>query len=91
VQLGYSEQQQRQCRYQPALAAADGCIAFLDLGTRNATARIESVLSDLNIGLLIHYIGRQSHVGMLNGTSQFQLGLYGRFNFTAGDMPPLGF
>jgi hypothetical protein len=87
ISLNYAEQNQRQCRFQPTLAAQDGCIAFLDLGTRNASARIETKVSDLDVGLLLNYVGRQNHVGLRNGSDQFQLGIYGRFNFEAGQFP----
>jgi hypothetical protein len=87
ISLNYAEQNQRQCRFQATLAAQDGCIAFLDLGTRNASARIETKVSDLDVGLLLNYVGRQNHVGLRNGSDQFQLGIYGRFNFEAGQFP----
>jgi hypothetical protein len=87
VSLNYADQQQRQCRFQPTLALQDGCIAFLDLGTRSANARIETRISDLDVGLLFNFIGRQSQVGLRHGSDQFQLGIYGRFNFEAGQMP----
>jgi hypothetical protein len=86
VTLNYAEQNQRQCRYSAFVNLDDGCVAFLDLGTRNANARVETKVSDLDVGLLFNYVARQSHVGMLNGSSQFQLGVYGRFNFEAGQM-----
>jgi hypothetical protein len=87
ARLSYTEQQQSQCRYNPTLAAIEGCIAFLDLGTRNANFTIESIVSDITVGALFSYVARQNHVGTRNGTTQFQFGLYGRFNFTAGEMP----
>jgi hypothetical protein len=87
VSLNYADQQQRQCRFQPTLAAYDGCIAFIDLGTRNANARLETRISDLDVGLLFNYVGRQNRVGLQNGSDQFQFGIYGRFNFEAGEMP----
>jgi hypothetical protein len=86
VTLNYADQQQRQCRYSAFAGADEGCVAFLDLGTRNANARIETRVSDLDVGLLFNFAGRQSYVGMRNGSSQFQLGVYGRFNFEAGQM-----
>lgn len=83
----FAEQNQRQCRFTSFFGIEDGCIAFLDLGTRSANMRIESKLSDLDVGILMNWVDRQSHVGTRTGTSQFQLGLYGRFNFEAGQMP----
>jgi hypothetical protein len=87
TRLSYAEQQQSQCRYNATLAQLDGCIAFLDLGTRSANFTIESILSDITVGALLSYTARQNQVGTRTGSTQFQFGLYGRFNFTAGVMP----
>jgi hypothetical protein len=87
ARLSYTEQNENQCRYNPSFGDVDGCIAFLDLGTSNANFTIESIVSDITVGALFSYVTRQSHVGTRNGTTQFQFGLYGRFNFTAGVMP----
>ncbi|MEX0907762.1 MAG: hypothetical protein WD054_05485, partial [Gemmatimonadota bacterium] len=87
ARFAFAEQQLRQCRYNPTLAGDDGCIAFLDLGTRNANFTLETLVSDITVGALFNYVSRQSQVGTRNGSTQFQLGLYGRFNFTAGVMP----
>jgi hypothetical protein len=87
LMLNYAEQNQRQCRFNSLFDLDESCIAYLDQGSRSANMRLESKLSDLDVGLLMSFVGRQSHVGTLTGSSQFQLGLYGRFNFEAGQMP----
>src|SRR5690606_15237236 len=84
--LTFSQQGQRQCRY-TMVAEADGCIAFLDYGTRSATLLLESGIRDLRIGMQASYTGRQNHVGLRNTSSQFQLGFFGRFNLNAGQLP----
>jgi hypothetical protein len=87
VSLQFVQQDQRQCRYTTFLADTDGCIAFLDNGTRTMNLFMESAIRDLTIGLQSSYVGRDNHIGTRNSTSQFQLGFYGRFNLTAGQMP----
>jgi len=89
VQLAFVEQQQSQCRYVPGLALAEGCVAFLDVGTRTANLQVATKLSDLDVGMLLNYVGRDNHIGQQNGSTQFQLQMYARFNFTAGQLPGL--
>jgi hypothetical protein len=87
VSLALAEQHQRQCRH-AGFAALDGdCIAFLDIGSRSANLRMETKLSDVDVGLLVHWADRRSHAAARAGTSQLQLGLYGRFDVEAGRMP----
>jgi hypothetical protein len=81
------QQDQRQCRFTSFITETDGCIAFLDNGTRTANVFIESAIRDLTVGLQSTYVGRANHIGTLNTTSQFQLGFYGRFNLSAGQLP----
>jgi hypothetical protein len=87
VFLQFTDQNQRQCRYNPILAAADGCVAFLDVGTRNANLKLETEVSDITVGSSFSFVDRANQVGTRAGSSQFQFQLYGRFNFTAGQMP----
>ncbi|HUF49597.1 MAG TPA: hypothetical protein VMN60_02110 [Longimicrobiales bacterium] len=87
VYLQFTEQDQQQCRYNPILAAADGCVAYLDVGTRNANLKFETEVSDITVGSSFSYVSRENQVGTRAGSSQFQFQLYGRFNFSAGRMP----
>jgi hypothetical protein len=93
VSVQYADQRQRQCRYGghfvTGVTSSVGCVAFLELDTRSANARVETRMADVDVGLLLNYVARQSHVGLRDGTSQFQVGLYGRFNFEAGRMSAL--
>jgi hypothetical protein len=87
VFLQFTDQNQQQCRYNPILAADDGCVAFLDVGTRNANLKLETEISDITIGSSFSFVDRANQVGTRAGSSQLQFQLYGRFNFTAGQMP----
>jgi hypothetical protein len=79
---------QRQCRFAPT-ADDDGCVPFLDLTTRSANLTLDTILSDLVVGLRLSWTDRQNHVGTRTGNSQFQLGLFGQFNFSAGSLGAL--
>ena len=84
--LTFSQQGQRQCRY-TMVAEAEGCIAFLDFGTRSANLFVESRIREVTVGMQGNYVARQNHVGTRNTSSQFQLSFYGRFNVNAGRLP----
>jgi hypothetical protein len=84
--LTFSQQNQRQCRY-TMIAEAEGCIAFLDFGTRSANMFLESKIREITVGMQANYVSRQNNVGIRNTSSQFQLGFYGRFNVNAGQLP----
>ncbi|HEX2168147.1 MAG TPA: hypothetical protein VHG09_13015, partial [Longimicrobiales bacterium] len=84
--LTFAQQGQRQCRY-TMIAEAEGCIAFLDFGTRSANLFVESRIREITVGMQGNYVSRQNHVGTRNTSSQFQLSFYGRFNVNAGRLP----
>jgi hypothetical protein len=87
--LGYNRQDQRQCRFRDAAAGAE-CVAFLEIDTRSVNLTLDTILSDLTVGLQMSYTGRQNHVGTRAGSNQFQLGLFGQFNFEAGRLGASG-
>jgi hypothetical protein len=85
--LSLRQTSQRNCRFQSALTGVqlgEDCIAFIDFQNRTANFILETVLSDLRLGFQLSYSSRQSFVGTHNGTSQFQLGLFGNFQMKAG-------
>ncbi|MBR9991361.1 MAG: hypothetical protein KFH98_16475 [Gemmatimonadetes bacterium] len=84
--LTFSQQNQRQCRY-TMIAEDEGCIAFLDLGTRTANLFVESRIREITVGMQGNYVARQNYVGTRNTSSQFLLSFYGRFNINAGRLP----
>jgi hypothetical protein len=65
----------------------EGCIAYLDLGTRSANLFLESRVREITVGIQGNYTGRENHVGIRNSSSQFQFRFYGRFNLNAGQLP----
>jgi hypothetical protein len=76
--LGLSLQTRRQCRVQAQ--AAEGCIPFVDQANRQLSLTLDTVISQLNVGLEMSYNDRQSFVGLRSGSSQFQLAIFGEFN-----------
>ncbi|MGD8277406.1 MAG: hypothetical protein PVH00_05240, partial [Gemmatimonadota bacterium] len=85
VQASFMQDHQRRCRYQPGVE--DGkCTAFIDTSNRTASLQIDTQLNDLMIGLRMNWTGRKNRVGTRTGSNQFQIALFGQFNFTAGQV-----
>ncbi len=71
------------------------CVPFLSQLTRSASLNLDTVVSGLEIGFQATLLDRRTYVGLRSGSTQFQLGFWGRFLFTAGssealrELPPL--
>jgi len=61
-----------------------GCVAFADFLNRSVNLTLDTVITPLEVGLHLTYTNRQSFVGQHNGSTQFQLGLFGQFLFNSG-------
>ncbi|MGH7501049.1 MAG: hypothetical protein ACREL7_04755 [Longimicrobiales bacterium] len=85
--LSFVEDTQSRCRFRPQAGADDACIAFIDSRNRAINLNLDTSLSDITVGLRINYTNRQSFVGTRTGSSQFQLALFGRFEFASGELP----
>jgi hypothetical protein len=85
--LVYAHDDQRRCRFRPASLGDESCVPFVDASVRTLNLTIDTRLSDLNVGLRLGYTSRQNHVGTMTGSNQFQLGLFGQFDFAAGQLP----
>ena len=91
MSLILSDDTQRHCRHTAAGSTlGGGCVPFVDTSTRSANLTLDTILSDLTVGLRLSYTARDNHVGTRAGSNQFQLGLFGQFNFTAGRMDAIG-
>ncbi|MDA0329485.1 MAG: hypothetical protein O2958_10815 [Gemmatimonadetes bacterium] len=77
-------QNERNCRITAAGAA---CIAFLDQVTRTASLALDTSVGGFEFGLQLSYDDRQSFVGQRTGSTQFQFGLFGQLDFSAGVLP----
>ena len=53
---------------------------------------LDTEVGGFEVGLQMSYDDRQSFVGQRTGSTQFQLGLFGQLEFSAGVLPvgPLG-
>jgi hypothetical protein len=81
VTLGYQYSSELNCR------VPDGrtdCVAFLDFLNRSVNLTLDTVILPLEVGLHLTYTNRKSFVGQHDGSTQFQLGLFGEFLFDSG-------
>jgi hypothetical protein len=74
---------ERECRVP---AGRSTCVAFVDQINRALSMRMDTQVSDLEVGLQASYVARQSFVGQQRGSTQFQLSVFGQFLFEAGDV-----
>jgi hypothetical protein len=79
--LVFTEDRQRRCRYRTSASATSECVAFLDTSNRNVNFTLDTILSDITVGVQFSYTSRLNRVGATTGSSQFQAKLFGRFNF----------
>lgn len=68
----------------------ESCVPFVDQRNQTFNLTVDSTISQLELGLQLSYTDRQSGVGQRNGSTQFQLGFFGQFLFTAGALERLG-
>jgi hypothetical protein len=77
-----------ECRVQ---RVGSECVAFIDQVNRGLSFTVDTRIRELEVGLQASYTDRQSFVGQRTGSTQFQVGLYGQFVFSAGRGPTPGF
>jgi hypothetical protein len=74
----------RDCR---TTAAREACVPFVDQIRRILSLNIDTSVGGFEVGFLMRYDDRQSFVGQRTGSTQFQLGLWGELQFSAGMLP----
>jgi hypothetical protein len=84
--LIFTQDDQRRCRFSLQSLAEEACVPFVDTSVRTLNLTLDTRLSDINLGVRMGYTSRQNYVGTLTGSSQFQLGIFGQFNFSAGQI-----
>jgi len=72
---------ERECRVP---RSRPDCVAFVDQINRALSVAMDTRVSDFQVGLQAGYTDRRSFVGRRQGSTQFQLSLYGQFLFEAG-------
>jgi hypothetical protein len=75
---------QRICR---ATAAVGQCVAFVDQLGRTINLSMNTSVRGIVVGMQASLDQRQSFVGQRNGSTQFQMGVFGQLQFGAGSIP----
>ena len=81
VSVGYQYSSELNCRVPSGRA---DCTAFVDFLNRSVNLTLDTIISPLEVGLHLTYTSRRSFVGQHDGSTQFQLGLFGQFLFDSG-------
>ncbi len=79
---GYTAE--RDCR---TTVTKDRCVPFLDQIRRSLSLLLDTSVNGLEVGLQMSYDDRQSFVGQETGSTQFQVGIFGQLQFSAGVLP----
>jgi hypothetical protein len=82
----FSMQRDRGCSVRPQ-TGVPACVPTLDNLSRSLDLTIDTRMDDLDVGFQMSYTSRESFVGLRNGSSSFQLGLFAQFNLAAGAFP----
>ena len=88
LSVGYQYSSELNCRVPQGRT---DCVAFVDFLNRGVNLTLDTVITPLEVGLHLSYTNRRSFVGQHDGSTQFQLGLFGQFLFNSGTFaPPTG-
>ncbi len=71
---------QDECRI---VVGASDCVPFVDQLNRSLSLTFDSSVEAMDLGLEVSYVDRRSFIGLRNGSSQFQLLLFGQFQAEA--------
>jgi len=85
LRMGYTDQ--LDCR---TTAGRDVCTPYVDQLTRDLNLTVDTNVSGLEVGMRASFFDRQSFIGQRTGSTQFQLGVFAQFLFSAGSMAPMG-
>ncbi|MCI0437314.1 MAG: cell surface protein SprA [Gemmatimonadetes bacterium] len=83
--LSFTDDAQRRCRFRPSAEATETCVHFVDTTNRTFGLTLDTVLSDITIGLRVNYTSRDNRAGTRTGSNQFQVALFGGFVFESGE------
>ena len=85
LSLRYQYASELNCR---VLQGGAACVPFVDFLNRSMNLRLDTVILPMEVGLHLTYTSRRSFVGQRDGSTQFQLGLFGQFLFDSGSFVP---
>jgi hypothetical protein len=75
---------ERDCRTTPI---QDACVPFLDQIRRTLSMQMNTSVGGFEVGMNMSFEHRQSFVGQRTASTQFQLGVFGQLQFSAGLLP----
>jgi hypothetical protein len=81
ISVGYQYSSELNCRVP---VGQPDCVPFVNFLNRSMNVTLDTVVLPLEVGLHLTYTDRQSFVGRRDGSTQFQLGLFGQFLFNSG-------
>ena len=76
--------QERDCR---STTVRLECVPFVDQIRKGLSVALDSSVRGFELGIQMSYDDRQSFVGLGTGSTQFQLGIFGRMEVSAGTLP----
>ena len=65
-------------------AGQERCVPFVDYLNRSLNLALDTVIMPVAVGINVTYTNRRSFVGRHDGSTQFQLGIFGQFLFNSG-------
>ena len=81
LSVSYQYSSELNCRVPAGLP---DCVPFINFRNRSVNATLDTVILPFEVGLHLTYTNRRSFVGRRDGSTQFQLGLFGQFLFNSG-------
>jgi len=84
LSVRYDYEAERQCRLPSVYQGIEDCTPYVDSLNRRLDVTLDSWVSQLDVGIQLSYNDRRSFVGTRAGNSQFQLSVFGQFDFSAG-------
>jgi hypothetical protein len=85
VSLGYQYTSDLDCRIP---SGRSDCIPFVDYLNRSINLTLDTRITPLDVGLHLTHTNRRSFVGRHEGSTQFQLGIFGQFVIDSNPTPP---
>ena len=89
--MGYQYSSDLDCRVP---SGRSDCTPFVDYLNRSVNLTLDTTIIPLAVGLHLTYTDRQSFTGRHDGSTQFQLGIFGEFvidsRATGSAFPPPG-
>jgi hypothetical protein len=84
VAVRYSSGDRRECRLTRELALCSAQNEFVSYLDETLGIQLDTRAAGMNLGVQMDYRDRHSRVGERNANSQFSIGIFGQFDFSAG-------